>query len=314
MAAERARGGELPKLVADHRLGDEHRDVLAAVVHRDRVAQHRWDDHGTARPRLDDVARPLVVLAVHLLDQVVVHKGAFLQATRHYGVLLPLLLAAPADDQPVARFVLGPGTALRLAPGADRVAPAGALALAAAQRVVDRVHGHAAHRGPLALPAVAACLAELDVALLGVTDLTHGGTTARVHPPDLARGHPELGVPGFLREQLHTGPGRPGDLGAAAGPKLDGVHHGAGGDVAQRQAVPRADVGARAVLHPVSLPQALRAQDVALLAVGVVQQRDPRGAVRVVLHVRHLGGHAVLVRAAEVDQPVGALVTGALVP
>src|SRR5215471_9587127 len=84
--------------------------------------------------------------------------------------------------------------------------------------------------------------------------------------------------------------------------------------LAQRQAVPRADVGARAVLHPVSLPQPLRAEDVALLAVGVVQQRDARGAVRVVLHVRDLGGHAVLVRAAEVDQPVGALVTAALVP
>src|SRR5215470_3054397 len=314
MATERAGGGELPQLVADHRLGDEHRDVLAAVMHRDRVSQHGRDDHGAARPRLDDVPRPLVVLAVHLLQQVVVHKGALLQATRHYQVLLPLLLAAPADDHPVARLVLGAGPAFRLAPRADRVAPAGALALTAAERVVDRVHGHTAHRGPLALPPVAAGLAELDVALLGITYLAHGGAAARVHPPDLARGHTELGVPAFLREQLHAGTGRPGDLGAAAGPQLDGVHQGAGGDVAQRQAVPRADVGARAVLHPVPLPQALRAQDVALLPVGVVQQRDPRGAVRVVLHVRHLGGHAVLVRAAEVDQPVGALVTAALVP
>src|SRR5690348_9014119 len=132
VAAECAGGGELPELVADHRLGDEHRDVLTAVMHRDRVAQHRRDDHGTARPRLDDVPRPLVVLAVHLLDQVVVHKGALLKATRHYGVLLPLLLAASADDQAVAGLVFGAGTAFGLAPRADRVAPAGALALAAA--------------------------------------------------------------------------------------------------------------------------------------------------------------------------------------
>src|SRR5215470_16818206 len=314
MATECAGGGELPQLVADHRLGDEHRDVLTAVMHRDRVPQHDWDDHGAARPRLDDVPRPLVVLGVHLLQQVVVHKGTLLQATRHYQVLLPLLLAAPADDQPVARLVLGPGPAFRLAPRADRMAPAGTLALAAAQRVVDRVHGHATHRGPLAFPPVAAGLAELDVALLGVADLAHGGAAARVHPADLARGHPELGVPAFLRQQLHAGTGRPGDLGAAAGPQLDGVHQGAGRDVAQRQAVPRADVGGRAVLHPVPRPQPLRAEDVALLAVGVVQQRDARGAVRVVLHLRDLGGHAVLVRAAEVDQPVGALVTAALVP
>ena len=54
--------------------------------------------------------------------------------------------------------------------------------------------------------------------------------------------------------------------------------------------------------------------DVALLAVGVVQQRDPRRAVRVVLDVRDLGRHAVLVVATEVDDAVGALVTAALVP
>src|SRR5215217_7827735 len=65
--AERARGGELAQLVADHGLGDEHRHVLAAVVHRDRVAEHRGDDHGPTGPRLDDVLGALLVLAVHLL-------------------------------------------------------------------------------------------------------------------------------------------------------------------------------------------------------------------------------------------------------
>ena len=58
-----------------------------------------------------------------------------------------------------------------------------------------------------------------------------------------------------------------------------------------------------------ALLQALRRDDVALLAVGVVQQRDPRGAVGVVLDVRDLGRHAVLVVATEVDDAVGALVT-----
>src|SRR5690242_21562255 len=101
-------------------------------MHRDRVAQHRRDDHGTARPRLDDVPRPLVVLAVHLLDQVVVHKGALLKTTRHYRVLLQLLLPASADVQAIAGLVFGEGPSFALAPRADRVAPAGALAFAAA--------------------------------------------------------------------------------------------------------------------------------------------------------------------------------------
>ena len=68
-------------------------------------------------------------------------------------------------------------------------------------------------------------------------------------------------------------------------------------------------LGAR--LDRVADLEALRRDDVALLAVGVVQQRDARRAVRVVLDVRHLGRHAVLV-ALEVDHPVAALVAAAL--
>ena len=52
-------------------------------------------------------------------------------------------------------------------------------------------------------------------------------------------------------------------------------------------------------------------QDVALLAVHIVQKRDARAAVRVVLDGRNLGGHAVLV-ALEVDDAVTALVAAAL--
>src|SRR3712207_1645041 len=36
-----AGGRELAQLVPDHRVGDEHRHVLAAVVHREGVADHR---------------------------------------------------------------------------------------------------------------------------------------------------------------------------------------------------------------------------------------------------------------------------------
>src|SRR5271163_5084211 len=97
-----------------------------------------------------------------------------------------------------------PGPALRLAPGADRVASAGALALTTAQRVVDRVHGHTADAGPLALPPVPAGLAQLDVALLGVAYLADRGPAGCVHPPDLAGRHPQLGVAALLGQQLHA--------------------------------------------------------------------------------------------------------------
>src|ERR1700759_5267809 len=62
-----------------------------------------------------------------------------------------------------------------------------------------------------------------------------------------------------------------------------------------------------------SLRQSLWRNDVALLTVNVVQQRDVRGAVRVVLDVGDLGVDTVFVVAAEVDHAVSALVPPALV-
>src|SRR5437660_12805881 len=66
----------------------------------------------------------------------------------------------PADDHLVGGLVLGPRTAFLLAPGRRRVPPSRALALAAAEGVVDRVHGHAPGVGPAALPPVPTRLAQ----------------------------------------------------------------------------------------------------------------------------------------------------------
>src|ERR671917_230588 len=80
---EGAGGRELAELVPDHRLGHEDRDVLAAVVDGDRVAEHVRDDRRTTRPGPDDVLGALVVLGVHLLEQVVVDERALLEAAWH---------------------------------------------------------------------------------------------------------------------------------------------------------------------------------------------------------------------------------------
>jgi hypothetical protein len=68
------------------------------------------------------------------------------------------------------------------------------------------------------------------------------------------------------------------------------VDRGTDRDVAEGQVVARLDVGPGTVLDAVTLLQVARGEDVALLAVGVVQQGDARGAVRVVLDVATLAG------------------------
>src|SRR5690606_6628695 len=104
VALESPRGGELAELVADHRLGDEHRDVLATVVHCEGVAEEVRGDHRTTRPGLDEVLGALLVLGVHLLLKVVVHERALGNTARHVRFSLSALLAGPttAHDELVA--------------------------------------------------------------------------------------------------------------------------------------------------------------------------------------------------------------------
>ena len=112
--AERARGRELAELVPDHRLRDEDRHVLAAVVHGDRVPDHVRHDRRTARPGLDD---PLVAALVHVVDlhhQVLVDERTLLHRPRHLATTLP----TAANDVLARRLVLLPRTAFLLAPRA----------------------------------------------------------------------------------------------------------------------------------------------------------------------------------------------------
>src|SRR5215213_8595651 len=142
--------------------------------------------------------------------------------------LLALLAGTPAADDELVAGLVGPaGTALRLAGGIDRVPASGGLALATTVRMVDRVHGDATDGRTLALPAHPAGLAPVDVGLLGVADLADGGAAAHVDVADLTGRHAQLRVGAVLGDELHAHPGRAGDLRAAAGPQLDGVHHGA---------------------------------------------------------------------------------------
>src|SRR5581483_11218698 len=68
----------------------------------------------------------------------------------------------------------------------------------------------------------------------------------------------------------------------------------------------------RAGLHRGPDAQLRGREDVGLLAVGVVEQRDPSRPVRVVLDRRHLRRHAVLA-SLEVDDAVAALAAATLV-
>ena len=91
------------------------------------------------------------------------------------------------------------------------------------------------------------------------------------------------------------------------------MHRRADRDIAQRQRVAGLDRRIAARHQLIADLRALRRDDVAALAVDVQQQRDVRGAVRIVFDALDAAGNAFLV-ALEVDHAVMLLGAAALVP
>src|SRR5439155_17561203 len=110
---------------------------------------------------------------------------------------------ARADDVLARRLLRVPRAEAerRLAPRGDGMRSL-VLALAAAVRVVDRVHHGAANAGPLALPPRPPGLAAgLDL-VRDVAELTHGRPARILDASHLAGRQPQQGHPTLLRHQL----------------------------------------------------------------------------------------------------------------
>ena len=172
---------------------------------------------------------------------------------------------------------------------------------------------HAAHLGPAAHVPRATGLAEALVLVVEVADLADRGHAAHVDPADLARGQSDLGVVALLGHQLGGGTRASGRSGrpCRARARCCGCWCRAG----WRAAAGRCRRGPRALAPATTVSptlQALGHEDVALLAVRVVEQADARRAVGVVLDRREARGHVPLV-ALEVDAPVVALRAAAAV-
>src|SRR5258706_4259544 len=228
--------------------------------------------------------------------------------------LFRLPLRRPLGHEAIgARVIAGLETHRRLAPRRLRLATDRRLRLAAAVRVVARRHDNAANSGSPTHVTLVAGAADLLVLVLDVADLPDRRATADVDDPDAARGQADLGVLAFLRDQLRRAAGCAHHLRAAARLKLDAVDLRARRDVLERKAVADARLRVRSRHDRVADPKVDGRDDVALLAVLIEKECEPRGAVRVVLDRLHRRGNAVLV-SLEVDDPVAPLLAAATVP
>src|SRR5580704_4026609 len=83
MTVERARRRELAELVPDHLLGDDHRDVLLAVVDAEGEPDELRQDGRAPRPDTDHLVATRRPRSVRLLEQIAVDKRTLPDRTRH---------------------------------------------------------------------------------------------------------------------------------------------------------------------------------------------------------------------------------------
>src|SRR5262245_47326930 len=103
------------------------------------------------------------------------------------------------------------------------MAAAAGATLAAAHRVVDRVHGDTAVVRPLAQPPRAAGFADGDVGVVDVRHLADRRVAAKVNLPNFAAGEANLGVVAVLGHEDASGAGGAHQLTALALLHLDVV-------------------------------------------------------------------------------------------
>src|SRR5215831_796277 len=177
------------------------------------------------------------------------------------------------------------------------------FALATAVRVIDGVHGEPAHRRAHALPALGTCLAVAAQVVLIVAHLADGGAAVDVHLACLSRFQAQIRVDPLARREGHRGAGAARQLPAATGLHLHVMDERAHRDVAQRHGIAGLDRRVRARAHLIARLHALGCEDVAPLAVGILDEGNVARAVRVVLQALDDTGNTVLV-ALEVDKAV----------
>jgi len=301
--------------MADHILRDEHGDMLLAVVHGECFLYEAGINSRTAGPGLDDFLLAGLIECFDFLQQILVTERTLFNASRHCSPsLLSLFTVAPSDDQRIALLLVLAGLDAHclLAPRSHRgLAADRALAFAAAVRVIARVHCRTSDGRTDAQPSGAAGFAEVDQAVILIADDADGGTAVVEELADLAGAQSQRCVSSFKAQDLRAAAGASGQLSAFARNQLDAVDEGSFRNALQLHRVADLDVLSRSADDLGAAGQFLRAENVSLLAVGVVDQSDVGAAVRIVFDAGDRADDAVLV-ALEVDDAVLLLVASAL--
>ncbi len=175
--------------------------------------------------------------------------------------------------------------------------------------VVDRVHGNTTNGRANATPAFGTSFTQRTQAVLGVRDFTQGRAAFGQHFTHFTAAQTQGDVDAFTCDQLSRSTSGTSDLSTFTRLQLDTVNGRTHRNVTQRQAVAGLDRRHRTCNQLIAGAHTFRRDDVTTLTVGVFQQSDVRGTVRVIFNALDSGRNAIFVVATKIDQTVVLLVT-----
>src|SRR6266516_1406304 len=170
--------------------------------------------------------------------------------------------------------------AFDLAPRIRGWPAAGALAFAAAERMIDRIHRHAADTRAAAEPARLPGLADGQQLVLGIADFADRGEALAPHHPHLRRAEAQRDVVALFGHDLGARSRAAAQLAAARDLQLDVVYRRAQRNLEQRHRVAGANVRTGPRDHRVADVQPFGREDVALLPVRGMQNLSRRKSMR----------------------------------
>jgi len=171
----------------------------------------------------------------------------------------------------------------------------GALAFAAAVRVVVGVHNRTADGGTDSQMTGLARFAHADYFVFEIAYLTYGRFALQGNESHFAGGHFQGRVSAFLCHNLRRNARGSRYLRASAGFKLDCVNDGTYGDIGKRKAVARFDIRARTRNDLIAHRKTYGCEYISLFAVRIRKKGYVRRTVGVVLYGLYRCGYAVFI-------------------
>ena len=283
MPLEGAGRSELTEFATYHIFGNVYGNVLSSVVYGDRVTDHLREYRRTSRPRFEDGFFVLGVQRFDSFKQLGLDVRSFFNASAH----ILLLSSIDSLKNKLIRLILLLSrliTESGFTPRSHRTCMTdGTFALAAAVRVIARVHyGTSDGRSDTQMSGLTG-FTDSDNLVVEVTDLTDSRLTFDGNVSHFAAGKFESGKSALFRHKLssHTRASR--KLSALTRLKFDIVYHSTYGDIFEGKAVADLNIRVGTRNDDVAYVKTERRENVSLFAVRIEQKRDVRRSVRIVL-------------------------------